>query len=169
MTAGVTATIAASIIGAVTKANDIAGVRADLAEKFSMNIQPGTGVGKADGVFSDTRTIAASGTDSLDLAGVLTDVFGSTIAGGKVKAIMIKASAANTNNVLVGGAGSATFIGPFADATDILALAPGAWMVLVHPGAGWAITATTADKFLIANSGGTTGVDYDIILILASA
>lgn len=169
MTAGVTATVSAAIAGAVTKTNAISQVEGDFNEKFTTSILPGTGAGKADIVFSDTRTLAASATENLDLSGVLTDVFGGTIAAAKIKAVGIHAASANTNNVEVGGAASDAAALWFKDVTDIEVIPPGGWSVHVHPGAGWPVTAATADLLKIANSAGTTGVDYDVVIIAASA
>src|SRR5689334_6535911 len=77
----------------------------------------GTGANQADRLFSDTRTIAISGTDDLDLAGVLTDAFGATSTFVKVKVIAIAAAAANTNTVVVGNAAANQFQGPFGAVT----------------------------------------------------
>jgi hypothetical protein len=85
-----------------------------------------------------------------------------------VKAIIVHASAANTNNVIVGGDATTTFFGMFADETDAVVLRPGATLALFcgeADAAGYAVTAATADLLKIANSGGTTGVTYDIIII----
>lgn len=48
--------------------------------------------------------LAASASENLDLAGGLTDDFGATLTFTAIKEIIIHASSANTNNVLVGGA-----------------------------------------------------------------
>jgi hypothetical protein len=127
-------------------------------------LSAGTGAGKGDKLYFATRTLAASASENLDLAGVLADPLGATLTFGHVKAIMIVASAANTNNVNVGGHASAAFVGPFADATDILSIPPGGSVLLVHPGAGWAVTATTADMVKVANSSSGTGVSYSVLL-----
>lgn len=130
---------------------------------------PGAASGLADLLFSDERTLSASATENLDLAGSLTSPLGATLTFVKVKAIMIVASSANTNNVQVGGAASNAFTGPFADATDILSIPPGGTLLLVHPTTGWTVTASTGDILKIANSGGTTGVTYKVIIIGATA
>src|SRR5688500_2046313 len=82
-----------------------------------ISLASGFGANQADRIFSETRTIAASGTNEMDLAGTLTDIFGAVITFARIKAIVIVAAAANVNVVVVGGAAANAFVGPFADAT----------------------------------------------------
>lgn len=130
----------------------------------------GTGANQADKVWSDTRTLAASGTENLDLAGVLADAFGATLTFVKVKAILVRAASGNTNDVLLGGHASAAFVNWVSDATDVIVVRPGGLFLLVAPGAsGYGVTATTGDLLKVTNSGGTTGVTYDVAILGTSA
>lgn len=131
----------------------------------------GTGAGAADLVFSDRRTIAASGTENLDLAGTLVDSFGATITFVKVKGIYIAASAANTNSVVVGAAGTNPWIG-LLNATGTVTLRPGAALMAMagqSDATGMGVVAATGDLLKVANSGSGTGVDYDVVIIGTSA
>jgi hypothetical protein len=131
----------------------------------------GTAAGQADVIYSKTNTIAASGTATLDLAGVLTDL-GSTLTFVKVKEIVITAADGNTNNVVVGGAASNAFSSIFGDATDKLVVRPGGHFAIGVGAAdlnAYAVTAGTGDQLLIANSGGTTSVTYTIAIVGTSA
>lgn len=151
---------------------DLATATVPLNYHKSIALVDGVGAGQADMVWHDTRTLAASATEDLDLAGVLTDPFGNTLTFARIKALVIVAAAANTNNVLVGGAASNGFVTWVGDATDIVKLRPGAAFALftgVADATGYAVTAATGDKLTIANSGAITGVTYDIVVIGASA
>src|SRR5262245_32188080 len=64
------------------------------------NVGDGTGANQADRYFADTRPLAASGTEDLDLVGSLTNLRG-TVTFAKLKAILVIADAGNTNNVQV--------------------------------------------------------------------
>lgn len=130
-----------------------------------ITLENGTATGQASKIFSDQRTLAASATESLDLAASLVDALGSTLTFATIKAIYIKASADNTNDVIVGGAASNAFYGPFDAADNTVQVKPGGAMLLVAPKTGWAVTASTADILKIANSAGTTGVTYDVVLV----
>ena len=155
-----------SVVGTYTGSVDIGSVTQNLGYDATYTLTNGTGADQANMVFSDTRTLTASSSENLDLAGGLTDVFGTTITFTKIKGIIVKAAAANTNNVLVGGAASAQFVNWVSDATDVLVIRPGGMVALVAPDAtAYAVTATTADLLKIANSAGSTSVSYDIILI----
>lgn len=136
----------------------------------SMILGSGVGAGQADRVFSDRRTIAPSGTDDLDLAGALVDIFGATITFARIKVIAVAALAANANNVVIGAAAAAQFFGPYGANTHTENVRPGGLSLKVAPDAtAWVVTATTADLLRIANSAGGTSVTYDIVLIGASA
>jgi hypothetical protein len=119
-------------------------------------------VNQVDILFSDTRTLAASATEDLDLAGVLADAFGATITAAEIVAIFIKAAAANTNSVIVGAA-TAPFAGPLG-ATGTYTIKPGEYYLAVSR-SGWAVGAGATDDLKIANSAGGTGVDYDIVIL----
>lgn len=167
--AGVTVDITARMQGSFRGTNDLGTPVFPFDFRKLMQLEPGTGAGKADLMFCDERTLAASATENLDLAGSLSSPLGATLTFVKVKAIMVVAAAGNTNNVVVGGAGSNTFTGPFSDATDKLAVQPGASLLITHPGAGWTVTASTGDILLVANSSSGTGVTYSVCIIGASA
>jgi hypothetical protein len=124
----------------------------------------GAGANAVNRLFTDTRTLSASATEDLDLAGVLTDSFGQTLTFARIKYIVIKAAAANTNSVQITRPASNGLV-LFMAASDGLSLAPGEVFVWVSPGAsGKAVTASTGDLLTITNSAGTTGVTYDVII-----
>jgi hypothetical protein len=126
----------------------------------------GSGANQASKLFTDRRTLAASGTEDIDLAGVLADPFGATVTFAKIRAMFIAADPANTNNVVVGGAASNGFLGWVADATDKIVVGPGGLFVIAKPDlAGYSVTAGTGDLLHVANSGGVTGVTYDLVLV----
>jgi hypothetical protein len=167
--AGVTADVRARIAGTYAGAPSIGSSVFTFNENVSNAFAPGTGPNQADKMYAATRTIAASGSENLDLAGVLTDPFGVTLTCVKVKFIYIHASAANTNNVKVGGAASNPFVGPFDDATDIVDVKPGAQFLVTAPAIGWTVTPSTGDLLQVANSSSGTGVTYDVVIGCTSA
>lgn len=159
-------TVTASIVGNLTGDNDIAVVTAALAKTKARVFKTGAGANQANLAFSDTRTLAASAVENLDLAGGLVDVFGVALNFAKVKAIMVVAADANTNDVVIGGAASSPFYGPFGGPTHKLNVAPGGQIQLVAPGlAGWPVAAGTGDILKIANGGSDSPVTYDIIIV----
>lgn len=165
------AVITAWVRGTYAGTNDLASVTADFNSlpKTEITLTPGTSSGNADLIFMDTRTLAASATENLDLAGSLTDPLGATLTFVTIKAIYVKAASANTNNVVVGGAGSNTLLGIFSDATDKIVVKPGGVFMWVAPATGATVTASTGDILLVANSSSGSSVTYDIVIIGTSA
>lgn len=161
----VRADVAAKISGRYTGASALGAPSLDLTQEALAQFKPGTGTGQADLAFADRRTLTASSTENLDLAGVLTDSFGATLTFGHVKAIYIKAKTTNTNSVVVGGAASNPFLGPLGGTTPTLTIPPGGFLLLVHPGAGWAVTASTGDLLKIANGSSGSSVQYDVVIV----
>lgn len=138
-------------------------------DKLQLNLPvtfaDGVGASQAQKLFCDTRTLTASSTENIDLAGSLTDAFGATLTFAEIKAIIVSADSGNTNNVVVGGAASNAF--PlFGDATDTISVKPGGFFAIVDPSAGgYTVTAGTGDILKIANSSSGTSVIYTIVII----
>lgn len=149
---------------------DLTTARAEVPYAKTLQLASGTAANQADLIFSDTRTIAASGTDALDLAGSLVDALGTTLTFARVKGLIVYAASGNTNDVVIGGAASNTWVNWVGDATDKVKVKPGGILALFAPGAtGYPVTAATGDQLLIANSSSGTSVTYDVVIIGASA
>ena len=169
--ATLTAQINTAIVATYQGANDLGSPVFNLSQGLQAPIalSSGTGSGAADLLFADTRTLAASATENLDMAGSLADPFGTTLTFVTVKVVKVCAASANTNNVVVGGAGSNTLLGIFSDASDKIVVKPGGCFVWVAPGTGAAVTASTGDILLMANSSSGTSVTYSIWIVGTSA
>jgi len=142
----------------------------------TFGLPSGTGANQADRIFHDRRTIAISGTDDLDLAGVLTDPFGALLTFVKVRGILVfagdttGATVANTNNVVIGNAAATQFLGGFGAAAHTYAVKPGGLFLVVAPdSAGYPVGAGASDLLRIANSGAGTSVVYEIVILGTSA
>lgn len=133
----------------------------------STNYTGGLGDDQANSSFIDTRVILASSSDDLDLIDVLTDNFGSKISFNRVKTLIIKASSANTNDILVGGHATQAASSFFGDVTDKIRVKPGGSLFLSAPGYNGYEIATASDTSVltIANGGSGSSVTYTILLI----
>jgi hypothetical protein len=164
--AGIKLLITAKLDAAV----DIGVVEHEINYQPGYNFSDGTGLNEIKQIFSDSRTLAASTNEDLDLAGGLVNALGQTLTFTKIRGIIVRAAAANTNNVVVGNAtsnGFATWVGA---AAHTLIVRPGGMLALFAPDAtGYAVTASTGDLLRIANSGSGSSVTYDLILIGTTA
>lgn len=151
-------------------ASDLAVPSANLAFAQSLHLDNGTGANAADRLYMDSNTLAASANVDVDLAGSLTDALGAALSFARVKAMFLRANSANSNNVVIGGAASNQFVGPFGAAAHTFAVKPGGFLGWIAPDAtGWPVTAGTGDLLRIANSGAGSSVTYDVVIIGASA
>jgi hypothetical protein len=163
------ASIKITLSANLTRALDLLTAQGQLTKSYIASLTDGTGANQADRIFHDTRTLTASGTEDLDLNGVLTDIYGQACNFARIKGIVVLALAANTNNVNVTRPASNGF--PlFLAASDGIPVRPGGAFAWVDPSAtGIAVTAGTGDLLTLTNSAGSTSVTYDIIIIGASA
>jgi hypothetical protein len=164
-----TASIKASIKAAHTKALDLGTSTFPFAKAIEIVLASGTGSSQADLLFTDTRTVAASGTDALDLAGGLTDVYGTTLTFVELRAVMVYAYPANTNNCRVNRPAS-NGVPLFLAAGDGIDVQPGGMLQWVSPLDGKVtVTAGTGDLLNIDNSSSGTSVTYDVAILGVSA
>lgn len=161
----VTATASVGVSATQTNALDLATATFAPSLNAKVTFANGTGANQVNALWTDTRTLAASATENLDLAGVLTDGFGTTKTFTTVKSIVVTALAANTNNVIVGGAITNAWVGPFSDSTATHSVRPGGWYGFGFGGTGYTVTAGTRDILKIANSSSGTAVTYSIVIL----
>lgn len=134
----------------------------------SFALTDGTAAGQCDREFKDSRTLAASASESLDLVGgTLTNTLGTTISFAKLKFIRVVAASTNVGAIRVARHASTgvPFMVAVSDAVDLV---PNAAFTLENA-TGWTCTAATADLITISNQDGTNAGTYDIVLVGTSA
>ncbi|MDX3101756.1 hypothetical protein [Nonomuraea angiospora] len=153
----------------ITNPLDLTTVSAPLSMARQLTLAQGTGAGQADMIWSDSFTIAASGTQAVDLAGTLVGPFGTTLTFARIKAVIVAAASGNTNNVnVVSDATNGPLL--FLAKGDGYPVKPGGLFVAYDPSAaGTVITAGTADLINLVNSAGGTSVTCDVVIVGASA
>jgi len=160
------ATLKAALTAVYQGSPDVGTLKQEISYSASASLANGTGANQANAFWIDARTLAASATENLDLAGVLTDAFGNVLTFTKIKAVLVEADDANVNDVVLGGAASNAWAAMFGDATDTIKIKPGGFFMIVAPDAnGLAVTASTGDLLKVANSGGGSGIGYTIALV----
>lgn len=136
-----------------------------------LQLASGTGANQFDIPFFDERSIAASTDDDIDLAGVLTSAFGSTITMAEMVALLIinkprAGSPANVSDLTIGG-GSNPFLGFLSGTTPKIGpIKPGGFLLLGSPHASGigTVAAGTGDILRISNgAGGIAKVQLGIL------
>lgn len=125
----------------------------------------GTAAGEADLCWSDRRTVAASATDTIDLAGGGLKSLGASVNFAKVTAIIIRNRSTTAGDVLqVGPAAANGFVGPWVDASDLNSISPEGFAVFQND-TGWTVTGGSVDTIRIVETGGANSVVYDIFVL----
>ena len=114
----------------LTSALDLVTGAAPLNFKQSNAFADGNGLGQAEDVFSDERTLAASTSEELDLSGGLTNIYGASLTFTKIKAIVVKADPTNGDNIEVGGSASNGFDSWVGATGDFVVVVPGGTLAL---------------------------------------
>lgn len=137
---------------------------------FSDNLSNGTAVDTADLMYSAEATITAGGTLNLDLAGSLTNFFGTTLTFARVKLFYLKFSSDNTaSGVTIGNHAAPALLWFGAAAHTEHVEKTGFSFHYRADATGWPITATTADGIKIVNADGSNSAKIQILIVGCSA
>ncbi|GII88280.1 hypothetical protein Ssi03_62700 [Sphaerisporangium siamense] len=158
------------LVSNLTSPLDLSTAASVLDKSAQIPLTQGSGAGQADKVWHDTRTITASATDTLDLAGGgLTDPFGAAFTLARIKGLLVVAAGGNTNNVNVQRPAT-NGVPLFSAVSSNIAVHPGGVFLWMAPSAaGVVVTAGTGDLIDFVNSSGGTPVTYDVVIIGASS
>lgn len=135
---------------------------------FDDELADGTGaVDTANYIWSDRRTLTAT-TETLDLAGGLTNAFGTALTFARIKGLLIHNRNTTVGNTLtIGGAASNQFL-LFDDASDEYTIGPNGIFFIWEPSAAAkVVTASTGD--ILKFDAGAATITYDIIIVGSSA
>lgn len=157
------------IDGKLTNPLDLSTPVDTFSKSYSQSFTDGAGLNQSGPWFHDTRTLAGTATENLDLSGVLVGSFGNTLAWARVKAMVIIHKTPGASAALEVGGVTNQFVNWIASntiATDLPrdVVRPGGWLVLVAPDAtGYPVTNSTADLLKINNLA-SGSIDYDIFI-----
>jgi hypothetical protein len=151
----------------LSRQRDQVTTKADLLTQFQRDLDSGTGTGQANICLAKRYTIAAAGTQLIDLGvGAQTDDLGSAIDFTAVKAIMIKAAAANGAAVQLGPNSTEGFADWVNGATAAVRIAAGGMFLLAAPeSTGLGVANNSDDKLLLTNLNGSGTATVDVLII----
>ena len=160
-----TARIAAGITGVITRVFSHGGA-SERKFSYGVPIEFADGVGSfaASKLYAARLTIGASSNTDIDLSGTLVDDLGQATVFTAVKHIFVR-PVSGPNPVVVGGAATNPFVGPFGAGTHTVSVPQGGALSLTNPTAGgWAVVATTGDLLRLANGAGGP-IDVDVAIV----
>jgi hypothetical protein len=152
-------------------ANSLSNVADSAQLNYHQAFADGTGDDQADKVWHDARILSAGANEDLVLSNLPLTLFDNSlgIELAKVKAILLVNAATDAGEDLVlGGAASHVWQGPFAAAGDKLVVPADSSLLLLNKISGWNVAASSADKLRIANAG-TGDITYKIAILGTSA
>lgn len=134
---------------------------------FRDSLSNGTATDNADLLYVGQHSISASGTLNLDLAGSLTNYFGTSLTFAKIKLVYVGFDTTNTSTSgIVIGNGATPFVGWFGAAAHTEQVMPtGFAMHYRADSTGWPVTATTADILKIANSDSSAAAVINVVIV----
>lgn len=155
--------IKASLNWNFTNALDYANTVNQGSFAYSDSLADGTAADQANRIYLYESTLAATTALNLDLAGTLTDVFGSVITMARIKVIYVELTGDTAGGpILVGGHATLGVDNWLESATDhdtdqpsVRVRRPGVFLLSTTDATGYAVTATTEDMLRIYNEHAT--------------
>lgn len=132
----------------------------------SASLTDGTTSGTADRIYFDKLVLAASAATSLDLAGSLTDYFGSTITFVNVRHMQFALS--NASSVTIGGAAATAFEG-WISTGGTVTLETGGVLFIGGSATTYPVGAGSTDKLKILNNDSGNSATIDLVIVGTSA
>jgi hypothetical protein len=126
----------------------------------------GTTSGKSDRIYSDRLVLAASAATSLDLAGSLTDFFGSTITFVNVRAMQFSLTGASS--VTIGGAAATAFEG-WVSTGGTVTIETGGALFIGGSATTYPVGAGSTDKLKLLNNDSGVSATIDLVIVGTSA
>lgn len=135
---------------------------------WAKSLADGTGLDQCDRIWWDTRPLAASASETLDLT-ALANTFGTVnFARVKLVAIRLPYGATQASSIQVGAAASNPFVAHLGGTTPTFQVRNGGFAVFFAPDATGYV-AGTAKNLKVLNNDGTNAASYDIIIAGCSA
>lgn len=129
---------------------------------LSWTFTSGTNANQMNQLWASERTLTNGQSEVINLAGGITNSFGTTLTIDEVRMIVIGSDTSNSDSITVGAAASNTFDEFLGDPSDTITIRPGGFFLLTGPDAT-AYPVSTNGNLQVANDG-TNSVTYDIYI-----
>jgi len=132
---------------------------------YSVDLADGDGDDQADQVWLDERTLTTGATDTLDLYGSLTDVFGMTVNFEKVKAILV-AHKSGTAGLHIGYTATTALAALIGAADANRKIEPNGLFFACSPDDGAAVAAGVSDSLVLKHDAADGDpITYQIVIV----
>lgn len=133
---------------------------------LSSTLQNGRGANQATLLWYDAQTLAASGTENVDLVGTEETAYGDTVNFDRVKGFIVKNTSSGTDTILrVGGAGATAWFGWISANDDYIRIRPGGVAYILAPDATAYDCSAGNDILKLENESATETLSYEIGII----
>jgi len=156
--------VTTKVRGRLARALDIGSAEYPIDIPVTQSWTNGTGINQANDAWTDDRTILSGANEDLDLSGALSDAFGTSLVGTKVKEILIYSLPTSVGTLAITRPAT-NGVPIFKAAGDGVDLVPGGLFHFRNPSAaGITITPSTGDLINLAATGGN--VTYRVLIIM---
>ena len=127
---------------------------------FSWAHTSGTSTNQMNQLWVSRRTLASNAVETINIAGGITNSFGTVLTVAELRLLAISANSTNTGTITIGGAAANTFATWAGDTSDKIIVRPGGFLMMVAPDAT-AYAVSTNGNLMVSNNA-TATVSYDI-------
>lgn len=167
MSASLSTQISASLVWLFQDSQGLTTIADSSRLEYDAQLSDGSGNNQANMLWHDVRTLAAGAHEDLVLSSLTQSIFGNAVTTdfAAIKALLIvNRQATAGDDLLVGGASTHPWGAPFGAAAHQVRVPADSCLLLVNSGAGWGVSAASADQLRIANTG-SDSIDYKVVLI----
>lgn len=133
---------------------------------YTSSLTDGDAVNKAEVAYCTNDSVTASGTDSIDVAGGITDAFGNVLTIAKLKTVYVQNLSTTTTDIINVVRPATDGAAIFGADGDLSAVGPGGVFLWHNPSAaGVTVTGADTDNIDIVEVGGINTVAYRICVI----
>lgn len=139
----------------------------------AFTIADGVGANQAQLLYAGVRTIAAAGTDNVDVFGSLSDPLGTVFSAAEIKAIFVHllsvaddaTNGTACSSITIGNHATLAFLAGFGAAAHTWTILSGQIFLATNfSAAGWPSVAATSDMLKVLNNDGAVAAAYKLIL-----
>lgn len=130
----------------------------------AITISNGAGANACNQLYHSEGSIAAGGNTTIDLAGSLTNQFGTTITFARIKLLYLKNISSTAGTTIRARSGASNGWNTAFAATGPIINKDGFLLLYAADATGYTVTAATGDIFRIDNNDGANAAAYELVI-----